>query len=252
MHKKPLISIITVTFNAVNVLESTILSIIHQTFTDFEYIIVDGNSSDGTQDIIKKYKDKISKILIENDNGLYDAMNKAIRIAEGEYLWFLNAGDQMFDDYTLLNLFKHEPIADIIYSDTLVVTYEGHSVGLLSELTHNNAPQHLRWTDMKRGMVVCHQSFIVKKEIAPEYNLKYKLSSDVDWVITCLKRSKSVELSEKILTKFLNAGLSKQHLRAAMKERYVILQNHFGFAPNLYNHIYMLIRYMTKGRKSKV
>ena len=249
--KSPHISLITVTYNAAEVLERTILSIINQSFSDYEYIIIDGNSTDGTIELIKKYQSKISKTLIEPDSGLYDAMNKGMQMAEGEYIWFMNAGDQLYDTDTLTQLFQTGSEADIIYSDTLVVSKAGEEIGLLSRLTHNNAPANLTWKRMNKGMVVCHQSFIVRKSIAPPF-LRYRYSSDVDWVIKCLKNARTTHHSEHILTRFLNAGLSKQKLKEAMKERFLILSHHFGIVPNLFNHLIMLFRYLLKGRKSKV
>ena len=195
MQTKPFISIITVSFNAAEVLERTILSIINQSFADYEYIIIDGASTDSTTDIIEKYRDKVHKYISEPDEGLYDAMNKALKMAEGDYVWFMNAGDQLFDNHIFEHIFEKLNGADIIYSDTMVVSKEGTEVGMLSILTHNNAPKELHWKKMQKGMVVCHQSFLVKKDIVPFYDLKYKYSSDVDWVIKCLKKAKSIRLS---------------------------------------------------------
>ena len=252
MQTKPFISIITVSFNAEEVLERTILSIINQSYTNYEYIIIDGASTDSTTKIIEKYKIKIHKYLSEPDEGIYDAMNKALKMAEGDYVWFMNAGDQLYDNQIFEYIFEKHNTADIIYSDTLVVNKEGKEVGLLSKLTHNNAPKELHWKMMQKGMVVCHQSFLVKREITPFYDINYKYSSDVDWVIKCLKKADNTFLSDKILTRFLNAGLSKANLKTAMKERFFILQKHFGILPNIINHIIMLIRYFIRGRKSKV
>lgn len=100
-HPTPKFSIITVTYNAEAVLEDTIQSVISQTYHHVEYIIVDGASKDGTLSIIDRYKDRITRIVSEPDKGLYDAMNKGIRLATGDYLCFLNAGDSFHEDDTL-------------------------------------------------------------------------------------------------------------------------------------------------------
>jgi glycosyltransferase involved in cell wall biosynthesis len=246
------ISIITVVYNGEKFLEETIKSVVAQEYNNYEYIIVDGKSTDGTLDIIKKYENNISKWISEPDNGLYHAMNKSLGLASGEYLLFLNAGDKLDNPNVLSNIFEKKPEADIIYSDTMVIDQEGKQQGLLSKLTHNNAPKNLCWKSMQQGMVVCHQSFMVKKDIATPFDLSYSLSSDIDWVIKCLKKSQSNYYSETIISNFMSGGLSKKHLKKAMKERYHILKKHFGFFLNLYNHFFMVLRFLVKGRKSKV
>lgn len=100
-HPTPKFSIITVTYNAEAVLEDTIQSVISQTYHHVEYILVDGASKDGTLSIIDRYRDRITRIVSEPDKGLYDAMNKGIRLATGDYLCFLNAGDSFHEDDTL-------------------------------------------------------------------------------------------------------------------------------------------------------
>lgn len=101
-HPHPKFSIITVTYNAAKVLEDTIQSIVTQTYKNLEYIIVDGGSTDETLDIIHKYQEHITTVISEPDQGLYDAMNKGIKLATGDYLCFLNAGDSLHEDDTLL------------------------------------------------------------------------------------------------------------------------------------------------------
>lgn len=248
----PFLSIITVNYNSGSVLESTIQSVLGQSSSHFEYIIVDGDSTDNSKQIIDKYRKHIDQYISEKDDGLYDAMNKGMKLATGKYLWFLNAGDQIASDDVVEKLEDIHQDADILYSDTMVIGQDGTNMGLLSSLTHNNSPRQLSWKSMQRGMVVCHQSFLVKKDIAPPYQTSYRLSADIDWVIRCLKASEKNLHVGFIISKFLSGGLSKQNLKASMKERYTILRKHYGFFPNLINHIYILSRYLAKGRKSKL
>lgn len=124
LTKKPLITVITVVFNAEKVLEKTILSVINQTYDNVEYIIIDGGSTDGTLDIIKKYKDHIDYLLSENDRGIYDAMNKGIILSHGQWVNFLNAGDYYFDNNVLYNLPIHS-LAKIIFGN---IRYESDKV----------------------------------------------------------------------------------------------------------------------------
>ncbi|NLX71870.1 MAG: glycosyltransferase, partial [Bacteroidales bacterium] len=104
-HPQPLVSIITVVYNGELTLERTILSIMALKYDALEYIVVDGDSSDGTKDIIKRYSKSISRLISEPDKGLYDAMNKGLAIAKGEYVWFLNAGDEVARPELLKHIF---------------------------------------------------------------------------------------------------------------------------------------------------
>lgn len=119
MHEKPLISIITVAFNASATIEQTILSVINQTYSAIEYIIIDGASKDGTIDILNKYKSKIALLISEPDQGIYDAMNKAIGLAKGKWLLFMNSGDRLVNDNVINNTFAQSipDYIDLIYSD---------------------------------------------------------------------------------------------------------------------------------------
>ena len=104
-----LISIVTVSYNAVLTIEQTILSVINQTYPNVEYIIIDGGSTDGTVDIIKKYEDKIAYWVSEPDKGIYDAMNKGVVVATGEWINFMNAGD-IFTDGDVIDKLFHQNI----------------------------------------------------------------------------------------------------------------------------------------------
>src|SRR5438105_14705 len=122
----PRISIITVVYNNVANIEVTILSILNQTYKNIEYIVIDGGSTDGTLDVIKKYKDKISFWVSEKDNGIYDAMNKGIKVATGEWINFINSGDSYFDNDVLEKIMEAEYFnatsIDVIYGNTQIIT----------------------------------------------------------------------------------------------------------------------------------
>ena len=130
IHPHPKFSIITVTYNAEKVLEDTIQSIVTQSYKNVEYIIVDGGSTDGTLTIVNKYKEHIHTIVSEPDKGLYDAMNKGIKLATGDYLCFLNAGDGLHEDDTLLRIVHSLTgtiLPDVIYGETDIVDDEATS-----------------------------------------------------------------------------------------------------------------------------
>ena len=153
-HVHPKFSIITVTYNAGAVLEDTIQSVITQTYRNVEYIIVDGGSKDHTLDIINRYREHIHTLVSEPDKGLYDAMNKGIRLATGDYLCFLNAGDELHEDDTL-QLMVHSitgtELPDVLYGETAIVDEEGHFL----RMRRLSAPENLKLEKLQRTECSC-------------------------------------------------------------------------------------------------
>jgi glycosyltransferase involved in cell wall biosynthesis len=238
----PTVSIITITYNAERFLERTIQSIVAQQATDYEYIVIDGASTDGTLNIIRHYESQITHWISEPDRGLYDAMNKGLHRARGQYVWFMNAGDELYDPQTLRLLLERisATSADVLYSDALFVRDDGGRrsgtpVGLRSAVTPHVLPPTLTWRDMALGMKVCHQAFVVKRAIAPDYPTN-NLSADLDWEIRCLKAAQTVEFLPFVLCRYLLGGLSVQQHRQSLLDRFKVLVNHFGLLPTLINH----------------
>ncbi len=230
---EPLVSIITIVYNDRDYIEKTILSVIDQTYPSLEYIIVDGKSDDGTLDIIKKYENRISKWTSDPDKGLYDAMNKGLRMASGEYVWFVNSGDRIFSEDMLELIMKSADYkADIMYGGTMIIDADGNEIGD----RRLKPPDHMTWKSFRQGMLVCHQSIIVRREIAPEYNLNYRISSDVDWVIRAAKNSSVIHNTGLVLSKFLEGGLSRTKVRQGLKERFAIMTMYYGFIPTFFRH----------------
>ena len=160
----PLISIITVTFNAEKVIGKTLSSIRQQTFKDFEYIVIDGASKDLTLKLVNQAEIPGTKIISEPDKGLYDAMNKGLRLAKGKYVIFLNAGDTFYSPETLAHYASQaEKDKDIIYGDTIIVDQEGNKIAD----RHLSVPENLTKDSFADGMLICHQAFMVKKDLAP-------------------------------------------------------------------------------------
>ena len=246
MGKK--ISIITVVYNAGDLLEWTIKSIHDQCFKDIEHIIIDGGSNDRSLDIIKKYEHVITKWISEPDEGLYYAMNKGLRLAEGEYILFLNAGDIFYNTDVLENIFggsKND--SDILYGQTMIVDPKGREIGM----RRLKAPEVLTWKSLIDGMLVCHQSFIVKKSIAPEYNIKYKIAADYDWMLNCLKKAGTITNTHQIISKFLDGGLNKQNIRKALKERFLIMIQSYNIFLVVLNHIPITYRFAVSYLKNR-
>lgn len=235
-------SIITITYNAEAFLERTLESIVRQTDQDFEYLLIDGGSKDGTLEIAERHRPRINVWVSEPDKGLYDAMNKGLSRASGRYVWFMNAGDEIAEPDAVEKL-KHlmEQAPDVIFSDTLMVDNSGTVVGLRSELLPHKVPEILTWEKYRMGMLICHQSFIARKAIAPLY-LTDNLSADIDWEIKCLKSASRAVPYPGILARYLTGGISQRQQWKSWTDRYKVLQKHFGFLPNLYHHFRILLR----------
>lgn len=239
MQNNPKISIITVVFNGRSVIERTIKSVLQQSYSQIEYIIIDGGSTDGTNDIIKNYQSKIAVTTSEKDNGIYDAMNKGLRLATGDYVLFLNAGDELYAADTITNVFSLSANADVYYGNTIVVDTAGKELGD----RRLKPPAQLNWKSLKYGMCVSHQSFIAKRTLCDFYNLDYSISADIDWVINILKQSSKIVYSNNYISKFLEGGISNKSRTKALKERFAIMVNHYGFFQTLWNHLFILLRY---------
>lgn len=238
----PLISIITITFNAELYLERTIKSIQNQNLKDFEYIIIDGGSGDATLKIVEKYRHLIDVVISEKDNGLYDAMNKGLKLSNGKYVWFLNAGDEISDSNFIENLkYSISDEVDVIYGDTYFVNDSGVKRGLRSKITPHKLPNPLSWRQMKYGMLVCHQSFLAKREIAPEFILN-NLSADIDWEIKCLKNSQKTYFYPQVISNYLEGGISNQNLKKSLIDRFIVLKVHFGWVQTTISHIIIILR----------
>lgn len=240
--RKPTFSIVTITFNAEKVLERTILSIINQTDKDFEYIIIDGSSKDSTLEIVENYSEHIDQIISEPDKGIYDAMNKGLALAKGRFMWFMNAGDEIAQPTTIQHIKSQlRDSTDLIYGEALFVNDEGVVSGTRSDVTVHNLPEKLHWQDFKYGMLVCHQSFIVCKEIAPIYDIS-NLSADLGYEITSVKRSKEQLYISEPLSRYLEGGVSVQQHRRSLVDRFKILSEHFGVFKTLLFHVYITFR----------
>lgn len=233
----PKVSIITVTYNCGDILEGTLKSIFEQSAKIYELIIIDGGSTDLTLSVIEKFEKSIAHWISEPDNGIYDAMNKGIGLAKGDYLLFLNAGDSFNEIDTLEKIpFEKYPSAEIFYGETLILGNEGEQLGL----RRKKLPRNLTWKSFRRGMVVCHQSIFVKREIAPFYDLQYKFAADVDWVIKSLKASKQIIFTKTIISNYTEGGFSNQNLKKSWLDRFCILNTHFGIFQCLLSHIFFI------------
>jgi glycosyltransferase involved in cell wall biosynthesis len=175
MIQQPLITIITVVYNGENDLESTILSVLNQDFKNYEFIIIDGNSTDNTISIIKKYSEKVDIIISENDLGIYDAMNKGILNSNGKWIFFLNCGDLFYDKFILskVALELENNIIDFLYGDCI----------LKSNFTKGKILKAKKFSYINYGMPFCHQSVFVGSNILKNnlFDTEYKLVADYNF-----------------------------------------------------------------------
>lgn len=251
MMKQPIISVITVVYNGANTLGQTISSVRAQTWPHIQYIIVDGGSKDATLSIIHENAAHISKWISEKDKGLYDAMNKGLAMATGDYVFFLNADDQFYANDVLEKMIQSAPDADVLYGDVMIINEAGTEIGLRSKRTPHKLPKSLTWKSLKHGMVVSHQAFLVKRSIASLYDLQYKIASDIDWMISTLRKARYIYNTGLIVSRFRTGGTSKQRQQLAWKERYQILSNHYGRTSNFLRHLYIAGRYICSKPFSK-
>lgn len=244
-HPTPKFSVITVCYNAEATIEDTIQSVISQTYHHVEYIIVDGASKDRTMDIVNRYREHIAIIVSERDKGLYDAMNKGIGLATGDYLCFLNAGDSFHEDDTLQQMvhsIRTPQLPDVLYGETELVDHEGHFL----RMRRLSAPEVLTWKSFRQGMLVCHQAFFPRRDLVMPYDLRYRFSADFDWCIKIMKKSKVLHNTHLTLIDYLAEGMTTRNHKASLKERFRIMTRHYGWTSTLAFHLWFVLRLLLK------
>lgn len=232
---QPKLSVITIVYNNVRDIERTMLSVLNQTYPNIEYIIIDGDSTDGTREIIEKYSKKLAKFVSEEDKGIYDAMNKGLALATGDYVLFMNSGDEIYDAETVSQVFDTAPGADIYYGETEMYNDNWESLGQ----RRHQAPDTFDWHSFKHGMCISHQAIYVKRSLAVSYDLRYKYSADIDWIIRAAKNASSIVNTNIYVAKYLVGGMSKQKHWASLKERFRIFTKYYGLIPNVINHFWI-------------
>ncbi len=247
------ISVATVIWNPGQLLQRTLDSVAEQDYDNVEHVIVDGRSTDHTMIRLHQYQEQNSlrpkrreiNMLSEPDNGLYDAMNKAINMATGDYIVFLNAGDKFHSTHTLSEVAasatQHPAV---IYGNTDIVDNDGTFISK----RHLQPPTHLHWTSFRYGMLVCHQAFFARTDLARQtpYNLKYRFSADFDWCIRIMKEGERIGLpltdAGIVIADYLNEGMTTHNHRKSLLERFRIMSHHYGLLPTIGRHLYFLWR----------
>lgn len=243
------ISIVTITYNAARTLQRTLDSVARQSYQHVEHLIVDGASSDDTVAIAQRYQAAAAyevSIQSEPDKGLYDAMNKGLRMATGDYVVFLNAGDTLHAADTLETVVKTigNGRPAVVYGDTAITDADGRFLHLR---THR-PPKVLTWKSFKKGMLVCHQAFYARTDIAQKvpYDLRYRHSADVDWCIRIMKEADRLGLplanTHAVVADFEEGGDTTQHHRDSLWERFHVMSCHYGLVQTVLLHCWFVVR----------
>ena len=259
-------TLVTITYNAASVFMRTAESVLAQTYHCVEHIIVDGASKDGTADMAMEYKRRSDgmanghevRVVSEPDKGLYDAMNKGLRLATGDYVCFLNAGDFLPDESTLHLIYNNARLGSfendtsrmpaVLYGDTDLVDNDGRYIGRRRLVP----PERLTWRSFRSGMLVCHQAFYARLDIARRtpYDLRYRFSADVDWCIRVTKEAARMSLPlanvHATVACYQREGQTTENHRASLRERFDVMRRHYGLTVTLAMHAWFVARAVLK------
>ena len=239
MTTTPLLTIITICYNAEATIAPTLRSLAEQSDQSFEYLVIDGASQDKTLSLVQTLYPR-AIVHSEPDHGLYDAMNKGLRHATGTYIWYLNAGDTLRTPDTVRTvcaaLETHQP--DLLYGDTMIVNdaYQDLHPRRL------RPPHLLTQRSFANGMLICHQAFIPRRSLAPLYDLRYRYSADYDWCIKIIDTIQSQYRIDDYLVNYLNEGVTTRNHRASLLERLRIMARRYGWFTALAQHVSFLFR----------
>ena len=253
-------TVVTITYNAEAVLQRTLDSVFAQTYKGVEHLIIDGASKDRTLALVEAYKQKSDesetehKVIIQSepDHGIYDAMNKGLTQASGDYIVFMNAGD-CFPQADTLEQVVHRckltelPTAElpgVLYGNTDVVDGDGHYL----HPRRLQPPAKLTWRSFRLGMLVCHQAFYARTDIAKnlQYDTRYRFSADVDWCIRVMRETERMGLPLYnigiVVANYLDEGATTKNHKASLRERYLVMQRHYGVVQTFLLHCWFVVR----------
>ncbi len=206
----PMITIITIVLNDEKNIEKTIVSIVNQRYTNFEFIIIDGGSGDKTIEVIKQYELKIDYWCSEPDGGIYYAMNKGIELANGRYILFMNSGDEFFSNDVLTKVFQNPNSgAEIIYGNTAVDFGGITSVNIAGEVNRSNT------------MPFCHQSVFVRTEVlqARKFDINFMICADRNFFTNCFFDNIQFHFMNIVISKIKAFGYSTRESIIHVKEQ---------------------------------
>ena len=254
------ITYVTITYNAAAVLQPTLDSVLQQDYPHIVHLIIDGASTDDTLKLVDDYiacsnaaeNGHSVQVTSEPDKGIYDAMNKGLRSADGDYVCFLNAGDFLPSPDTASKIAQQVAAAGgspaVLYGDTDIVDGEGRF------LHHRRLapPENLTWRSFRQGMLVCHQAFYARTDfaIATPYNEQYRYSADVDWCIRVMKAAEKENVPllnlKMVVANYRQEGQTTLHHRESLLERYRVMEHHYGRLQTLLLHSWFAVRALFK------
>lgn len=254
------ITVITCTYNAEPVLQRTLDSVLRQCYANVEHLIIDGASRDASMDMVGRYAECSARqmpshrvvAVSEPDRGLYDAMNKGLVKATGDYLVFLNAGDVLPDAMTLQHVAEcagdGTAMPAVVYAKTDIVDMDGRF------LRHRRLEPSdgLTWRSFRQGMLVCHQAFYARRELAKEvlYDTSLRFSADVDWCIRIMKLAEQqgipLRFLDEVVVNYLDGGMTDRNHRASLRERFRVMCRHYGLPVTLAMHGWFVVRALLK------
>lgn len=243
--EKPLLTIITATFNAAELLPHTIKSIREQTYEDIEWIIVDGNSTDRTIDVIRGNEDVIDCWIHEPDNGIYDAWNKGIKLAHGEFISFLGADDCWASKHTVATLMSEvqKSDADVVCAKAMVMGSDGNKMRMLGEPWDQNK--------MWFRQVVAHPGMIHRAELFKAYgnfDSTFKITGDYEWLLR-VNTAVKTKFVDYVSVHMRDGGVSATNIPAVLSEVRIAQQHHAphsSFTRECYLFLYVIRIYMGK------
>ena len=248
------ITYVTVTYNAAAVVRRTLDSVLSQDYPHIHHLIIDGASTDGTLALVDDYRARSNaadnghdvQVTSEADSGIYDAMNKGLRSATGDYVCFLNAGDFLAASDTVSRIVEmvNGSLPAVLYGDTDIVDGEGRF------LHHRRLvpPEKLTWKSFRQGMLVCHQAFYARTDfaIATPFDQQYRYSADVDWCIRVMKAAARENVSllnlHMVVVNYTEEGETTRHHRESLWERYRVMAHHYGQIQTFCLHCWFVVR----------
>jgi len=232
------VSVITVVYNAISTIEKTILSVLNQTYPDIEYVVIDGASTDGTVDVIKKYSDKIAIWASEPDKGIFDAMNKGILRTNGSLVNFMNSGDTFYDNCVVEDMvkgWKENNCPDILYGNAWIE----HLSGKLERLSAGRNPN-----DLRKGPVFRHGAMFVNGLLQKQYlfntEKKYKICADFDFIYHMYFLGKRIVVHDRDVLIYSDGGASSNILECARLNGMVVM----SYTPKIKYRVFFSVYYI--------
>ena len=214
----PLVTVVTVIYNDANDVEAVIKNIRSQTYPQIEYIVIDGGSTDDTLDILRRHNDEIDYWISEPDRGIYDAMNKGVNLARGQWINFMNAGDAFYNTETISTVMNTAPAdADLVYGHTYY--RDGDTLTLIETYDISTL-----WM----SMIFSHQSLFVRTELLRKhpFNLRYAITSDYEFIYHCYVNNRKFHDTRQIVAVHSVDGVSEERIIKRMMERWAIVRSY--------------------------